>query len=69
MAIERVPEQKSNARLPRHFIEKGKRMSKGNNRRGNKETKKPKQVKPKVLATANSNSGKSPIVVAGKKLK
>ena len=43
-------------------------MSKGNNRRGNKEAKKPKKVKPKVLATANSNAGKSPIVVAGKKL-
>ncbi|WP_262878231.1 hypothetical protein [Roseicyclus sediminis] len=26
--------------------------------RGNRETKKPKQVKPKVLATANSNLGK-----------
>ena len=44
-------------------------MSKGNNRRGNKEAKKPKQVKPKMSATANSNVGKSAIVVAGKKLK
>ena len=44
-------------------------MPKGNIRRGNKETKKPKQVKPKVTATANSNAGKSPVVVAGKKLK
>jgi hypothetical protein len=26
--------------------------------RGNREAKKPKQVKPKVLATANSNLGK-----------
>ena len=43
-------------------------MSKGNKRRGNKEAKKPKQVKPKVLATANSNAGKSPTVVAGKKI-
>jgi hypothetical protein len=44
-------------------------MSKGNNRRGNKEAKKPKQVKPKALATSNSNAGKSSIVVAGKKIK
>jgi hypothetical protein len=44
-------------------------MSKGNNRRSNREAKKPKQVKPKVLATANSNAGKSPIIVAGKKIK
>ena len=42
-------------------------MSKGDNRRGNKEAKKPKQVKPKVSTTANSNAGKSPIVIAGKK--
>jgi len=41
-------------------------MSKGNNKRGNKEAKKPKQVKVKVLATSNSNAGKSPIVVGGK---
>ena len=33
-------------------------MSKEKNK-GNRETKKPKQVKPKVLATANSNAGKS----------
>lgn len=44
-------------------------MSKGNHQRGNKEAKKPKQVKPKILATSNSNAGKSPIVVAGKKIK
>ena len=43
-------------------------MSKGNNKRGNKEAKKPKQEKPKVHATANSQSGKSPLVVAGKKI-
>jgi len=47
----------------------GKQMSKGNNRRGNKEAKKPKQIKPKVLATAISNAGKSPIVVSGKKIR
>lgn len=44
-------------------------MSKGNNRRGNKEAKKQKQVKPKVSATADSRAGKAPIVVAGKKIK
>lgn len=44
-------------------------MSKGNNKRGTKEAKKPKQVKPKVSATADSNAGKSGIIVAGKKVK
>lgn len=33
-------------------------MGKGNNQRGNKEAKKPKKEKVKVLATANSNAGK-----------
>ena len=50
-------------------IQKGNQMSKGNNKRGNKEAKKPKQVKPKVSATAVSNAGKAPIVMAGKKIK
>ena len=44
-------------------------MSKGNNNRGNKEAKKPKQVKVKASATADSNAGKSPVIVAGKKIK
>jgi hypothetical protein len=44
-------------------------MSKGNNRRGNKEVKKPKQEKPKPSATADSKSGQSTIVMAGKKVK
>ncbi len=44
-------------------------MSKGNNNRGNKEAKKPKQVKPKASATADSNARKASIVVAGKKIK
>jgi hypothetical protein len=44
-------------------------MSKGNNKRGNKEIKKPKQEKPKVSATADSSSGKTPIVVGGKKVR
>jgi hypothetical protein len=51
------------------FQFKGQQMSKGNKRRGNKEAKKPKQTKPKMPATADSNAGKSAIVVAGKKLK
>lgn len=41
-------------------------MGKGNNSRGNKEAKKPKQEKPKVYATANSNAGK-PLISPGKK--
>tara|TARA_R110002096_G_scaffold13853_1_gene48747 strand:+ start:2113 stop:2247 length:135 start_codon:yes stop_codon:yes gene_type:complete len=44
-------------------------MSKGENRRGNKETKKPKKEKPKVLATANSNAGKGPVTLGAKKSK
>ena len=44
-------------------------MSKGDNRRGNKEAKKPKQEKPKASATADSKSGQSSIVMAGKKVK
>jgi hypothetical protein len=44
-------------------------MGKGNNKRGNKEAKKPKQVKTKVSATANSIAGKAPLTVAGKKIK
>lgn len=44
-------------------------MAKGNNNRGNKETRKPKQEKPKASGTADSNAGKSPITVAGKKVK
>jgi len=43
-------------------------MSKDKNR-GNREAKKPKKEKPKVLATANSNSGKANPVIAGKKIK
>ena len=44
-------------------------MSKGNNKRGNKEAKKPKQEKAKVSGTAGSSAVKSPLVVAGKKIK
>ena len=38
-------------------------------RHGNKEAKKPKKEKPKVLATANSSLGKANPVIAGKKVK
>lgn len=41
-------------------------MGKGNNRRGNKEVKKPKQEKPKALATANSGAVK-PLSLGEKK--
>ena len=33
-------------------------MGKGDSKRGNKEAKKPKKEKPKVLATANSGAAK-----------
>lgn len=41
-------------------------MGKGDNKRGNKEAKKPKQEKPKVLATANSLASK-PVSLGAKK--
>ena len=46
-------------------------MSKGNNKnkRGNKEAKKPKQEKPKVSATSDSNAGKSSFLTPTKKSK
>jgi hypothetical protein len=43
-------------------------MGKGNNKRGNKETKKPKQEKPKVSATANSGLA-GPVSLGEKKRK
>jgi hypothetical protein len=43
-------------------------MGKGDNRRGNKEVKKPKQEKPKVLATANSGAA-APVSLGAKKHK
>jgi len=43
-------------------------MSKDKNR-GNREAKKPKKEKPKVLATANSGAAKSDTTIAGKKVK
>jgi len=47
---------------------KGKIMSKEKSR-GNKEAKKPKKEKPKVLATANSGAAKADTVIAGKKVR
>lgn len=44
-------------------------MSKGNKRRGNREDKKPKKIKEKVLATADFNKGKRVPVLGGKKIK
>lgn len=44
-------------------------MTKGNNNRSNKETRKPKKEKPKASGTSDNNVGKSPITVAGKKVK
>lgn len=41
-------------------------MGKGNNQRGNKEAKKPKKVKEKPLATANSGTG-AKTFITGKK--
>ena len=43
-------------------------MSKNSKSHGNKEAKKPKQLKPKVLATANSRTGKDTPTVGGKKI-
>lgn len=43
-------------------------MSKEKNK-GNKEAKKPKKDKAKVLATANSGTAKADTVIAGKKVK
>ena len=37
-------------------------MSKGDKRRGNREVKKPKKIKEKVLATADFNKGKRPVL-------
>ena len=43
-------------------------MSKGKSA-NNRETKKPKKVVPKVLATANSNAGKDALKIGGNKSK
>lgn len=44
-------------------------MSKGDKQRGNREAKKPKKEKPKESAPVTAAGGRTPIVVAGKKLK
>jgi hypothetical protein len=48
-------------------ILKGQTMAKGKNSK--KESKKPKQEKPKVSATANSQTGKPAPSISGKKVK
>lgn len=52
---------------PDRCILKGQTMTKGKNSK--KETKKPKQEKQKVHATANSQAGKPALSIAGKKVK
>ncbi|MEX5728674.1 hypothetical protein Ga0609869_002027 [Rhodovulum iodosum] len=42
-------------------------MPKGNKSRGNREAKKPKKVKEKVLATADFSKGKSQVSIGEKK--
>lgn len=44
-------------------------MAKGNNQRSNREAKKPKREKPKVLATAVSRSGTDAVNLGAKKPK
>jgi len=46
---------------------KGNQMSKGDKRRGNREAKKQKKAKEKVVATADFNKGKAPLNVGNKK--
>lgn len=42
-------------------------MSKGDKTRGNREAKKPKKVKAKVVATADFSKGKTPMNIGEKK--
>ena len=44
-------------------------MSKGNSRKGNREIKKPKKEKVKVLATANTMTNPEPLKIGTKKSK
>lgn len=44
-------------------------MSKGNKKRGNREAKKPKKVMEKVIAAADFNKGRNPIILGEKKTK
>ena len=54
---------------PADHLAKGNPMSKGNNKRGNKEIKKPKQEKPKASATPVAGETKSSLNLVGKKIK
>lgn len=42
-------------------------MSKGDRKRGNREVKKPKKVKDKVIATADFSKGKNPVNIGDKR--
>lgn len=42
-------------------------MSKGDKRRGNRETKKPKKIKEKAVTTADFSKGKTPLSIGEKK--
>jgi hypothetical protein len=50
-------------------LQRGNKMSKGEKRRGNREAKKPKKVKEKVVATADFNKGKGAPMLGEKKAK
>jgi len=50
-------------------IWKGQTMGKGDKQKGNKESKKPKQEKVKVSATANTLASKPAVSISGKKVK
>ena len=49
--------------------EKGKKMSKGNNKKGNREARKPKKVSTNTLATANFSSKLSEVKLGSEKQK
>ncbi len=42
-------------------------MSKGDKRRGNREVKKPKKPKEKIVATADFSKGQKPVRIGSKK--
>ena len=42
-------------------------MAKGNSNKGNKEARKPKKSKEKILATSNTNSGSKELSIGKKK--
>lgn len=48
---------------------RGHQMSKGDKKRGNREAKKPKKVKEKVIAAASSNKGSTSPILGQKKKK